>query len=164
MLCNTAIPVTSSRTGFRALAVAVLLLGGSLSLFGYGSGSVYCLVASCMLLCRGCSFCSGCRILFSCIQLSCGLVLHIWSMLVHFWGLRVLMDYWFVVRCDRLVWLLFCGWMCLNLCLWCCFVSMVRYDLLCQLCWSWTGLLVMKLLLVILSHFLVARTVRLCPM
>ena len=63
------------------VAAAVPINGGGVTvgllLFGCGSGSVYCHVASCMLLCRGCSFCSGCRILFFCIHLSCGLVLHI---------------------------------------------------------------------------------------
>ena len=41
------------------LMVMVSLLGGSLFLFGCGLGSVYFHVAFCMLLCRGCSFCSA---------------------------------------------------------------------------------------------------------
>ena len=137
--------------------VVVLLLGGSLLLFDCGWGSGYCYVVFCMLLCRGCSFCSGCRILSFCILLSCGLVLHIWSMLGHFWCLRDLVDCHFVACCDCLVWLLFCDW----LCLWCCFVSMVCYDLPHRLRWSRAGPLGRNLLLAILSHFWVAHTGRL---
>ena len=83
--------------------VVVLLLGGSLLLFDCELGSGYCYVVSCMLLCHGWSFCSGCRILFLCILLSCALILHIWSMSDHFLDLRGLVDCHFAVHCDQLV-------------------------------------------------------------
>ena len=59
------------------LMVVVLLLGDNLLLFDCGWGLGYCYVVFYMILCHGCSFCSGCKILFLCILLSCGLVLHI---------------------------------------------------------------------------------------